>query len=107
MYPKVQNIDDRTLVLGVTKDLVGVNGIDPARQGIDPIRNGVNPFYQVYQGMEERSIGVSTGHHGWHKMYQLNPWQTGRMPFAPTGFSVIDRNENRTQCVPTTNNHTT
>ena len=66
----------------MTEDLVGVNGIDPARQGIDPIRNGINPFYQVYQGMEERTIGVSTGQHGWHKMYQLNPWRTGRMPLC-------------------------
>ena len=34
MYPEVQNIDDRKWLFGVTKDLVGVNGIDPARQGI-------------------------------------------------------------------------
>ena len=50
MYREIQNIDDRELGLGVTEDLVGVNGIDPARQGIDPF----------WQSLQERPIVVCT-----------------------------------------------
>ena len=31
-------MDDRTLGIEITKNPVGVNGIDPARQGINPFR---------------------------------------------------------------------
>ena len=36
MYLEVQNMSDRKWAIAVTKNPVGVNGIDPARQGIDP-----------------------------------------------------------------------
>ena len=39
--PEVQKIDDRQWVIGMTKDLVGVNGIDPVRQCIDPFREAL------------------------------------------------------------------
>ena len=34
-------MDDRTLGIEITKNPVGVNGIDPARQGINPFRQAL------------------------------------------------------------------
>ena len=58
MYSEVQNINDRKLVFGVTKDLVGVNGIDPVRQGIDPYRPDPYRPDLEERSIEERSIVV-------------------------------------------------
>ena len=63
--------DDRTLEIGMTLDIVGVNGIAPARQG-----TFIDPKMPI-----ESTIG-----------FDLDPWRTGRMPFAPTGSFVIDPN---------------
>ena len=81
---EVQNIVDRKLGIGTTKNAVGVNGIDPARQGIKD-RSIVLKNYSI----EEWSIVVRTGKHRSIES-RSNPWRTGRMPFAPTRLFVFD-----------------
>jgi hypothetical protein len=57
----------------MAENLVGVNGIDPARQRFT---------------FKPRNLAIDD-FGSW-----LNLWRTGRMPFAPTRSLVIDRNLN-------------
>ena len=79
----------------VTKDLVGVNGIDPDRQGIktrsiafpDSCQRKPIEFLEIDRFSGGSILGIDR--------FFRDLWRTGSMPLTPTVFFVIDRALNR------------